>query len=173
MLLTIALITIGTIGMALTPSYASIGLAAPIIVIACRLVQGLALGGEVGPSTTYLIEIAPQGRRGLYGSWQLASQGIASLAAGGRTPPRRGKTAGGVTPRRDAPPVPAAPAGVFKPAVRRPPIQRASGAPAEYPAIDAATRAAASGGSPRRRPRPDPGVGWSSSSVGSTTVKPK
>ena len=82
MLLTIALITVGTIGMALTPSYASIGLAAPIIVIACRLVQGLALGGEVGPSTTYLIEIAPQGRRGLYGSWQLASQGIASLAAG-------------------------------------------------------------------------------------------
>src|SRR5574343_1129303 len=54
MLLTIALITVGTIGMALTPSYASIGLAAPIIVIACRLVQGLALGGEVGPSTTYL-----------------------------------------------------------------------------------------------------------------------
>ena len=44
--------------------------------------QGLALGGEVGPSTTYLIEIAPQGRRGLYGNWQLASQGIASLAAG-------------------------------------------------------------------------------------------
>jgi MFS family permease len=42
--------------------------------------EGLALGGEVGPSTTYLIEIAPQGRRGLYGSWQLASQGIASLA---------------------------------------------------------------------------------------------
>ena len=82
MLLTIALITVGTIGMALTPSYASIGLAAPIIVIACRLVQGLALGGEVGPSTTYLIEIAPPGRRGLYGSWQLASQGIASLAAG-------------------------------------------------------------------------------------------
>ena len=45
MLLTIALITVGTIGMALTPSYASIGLAAPIIVIACRLVQRLALGG--------------------------------------------------------------------------------------------------------------------------------
>lgn len=82
MLLTIALITVGTIGMAVTPSYASIGLAAPIIVIVCRLVQGLALGGEVGPSTAYLIEIAPQDRRGLYGSWQLASQGLASLAAG-------------------------------------------------------------------------------------------
>ena len=82
MLLTIALITAGTLGMAVTPSYQSIGMAAPIIVIVCRLIQGLALGGEVGPSSSYLIEIAPSGRRGLYGSWQLASQGAASLAAG-------------------------------------------------------------------------------------------
>jgi MFS family permease len=82
MLLTITLITVGTLGLAVTPSYASIGIAAPIIVVLCRLVQGLALGGEVGPSTAYLIEIAPLGRRGLYGSWQLASQGVASLAAG-------------------------------------------------------------------------------------------
>ena len=82
MLLTIGLITVGTLGMALTPSYASIGMAAPLIVIACRLIQGFALGGEVGPSSSYLIEIAPPGQRGLYGSWQLASQGIASLAAG-------------------------------------------------------------------------------------------
>ncbi len=82
MLLTIALITIGTLGLAATPSYASIGAAAPIIVVGCRLLQGLALGGEVGPATSYLIEIAPPGRRGLYGSWQLASQGLAALAAG-------------------------------------------------------------------------------------------
>lgn len=82
MLLTIALITVGTLGLALTPSYAGIGVAAPIIVVLCRLVQGLALGGEVGPSTAFLIEIAPPGRRGLYGSWQLASQGIAALVAG-------------------------------------------------------------------------------------------
>ena len=82
MLLTIGLITVGTLGMAITPSYASIGMAAPIIVIICRLIQGLALGGEVGPSSSYLIEIAPPGRRGLYGSWQLGSQGVASLAAG-------------------------------------------------------------------------------------------
>jgi MFS family permease len=45
MLLTILMITIGTIGLALTPSYASIGIAAPLIVVFCRLVQGLALGG--------------------------------------------------------------------------------------------------------------------------------
>jgi MFS family permease len=82
MLLTIALITVGTLGLALTPSYASIGTAAPIIVVLCRLVQGLALGGEVGPSTAFLIEIAPGGQRGLYGSWQLASQGVAALVAG-------------------------------------------------------------------------------------------
>lgn len=82
MLLTIVLITIGTLGLAITPSYESIGLAAPIAVIFCRLVQGLALGGEVGPSTAFLIEIAPENKRGLYGGWQLASQGMAALIAG-------------------------------------------------------------------------------------------
>jgi MFS family permease len=82
MLLTIVLITVGTMGLALTPSYASIGIASPIIVIVCRLVQGLALGGEVGPASVFLIEAAPAGKRGLYSSWQLASQGIAVLAAG-------------------------------------------------------------------------------------------
>lgn len=82
MLLTIALITVGTLGLAVTPSYASIGIAAPLIVVFCRLVQGLALGGEVGPASAFLIEIAPPGERGLYSSWQLASQGIASLTAG-------------------------------------------------------------------------------------------
>ena len=82
MLLTIALITIGTLGLALTPSYASIGMAAPVIVVLCRLVQGLALGGEVGPSSAFLIESAPPRERGLYASWQLASQGLATLVAG-------------------------------------------------------------------------------------------
>ena len=48
MILTVAMITIGTIGLAMTPSYQSIGIAAPIIVVICRLIQGLALGGE-GP----------------------------------------------------------------------------------------------------------------------------
>ena len=83
MLLTIVLITLGTLALALTPSYASIGIAAPIIVVVCRLVQGLALGGEVGPASVFLVEIAPEGKRGFYTSWQLASQGLASLAAGG------------------------------------------------------------------------------------------
>lgn len=82
MLLTIALITIGTLGLALTPSYEAIGVAAPAIVVVCRLIQGLALGGEVGPSSAFLIEAAPPGQRGLYASWQLASQGAATLVAG-------------------------------------------------------------------------------------------
>ncbi len=82
MLLTIGLITVGTLGLALTPSYESIGVAAPIIVVICRLIQGLALGGEVGPSGAFLIESAPARQRGLYASWQLASQGVATLVAG-------------------------------------------------------------------------------------------
>jgi len=83
MLLTIVLITIGTLGLALTPSYESIGIAAPIIVVLARLIQGLALGGEIGPSSAFLIESAPAAQRGMYGSWQLASQGIAAAVAGG------------------------------------------------------------------------------------------
>jgi len=82
MILTVALITVGTLGMAATPGYASIGIAAPLIVVTCRLLQGLALGGEVGPATALLVEAAPPHRRALYASWQLASQGIA-VAVGG------------------------------------------------------------------------------------------
>jgi len=82
LLLTIVLISIGTMGVALTPSYATIGLAAPIILVLSRLLQGLALGGEVGPSTAMLLECAPIGQRSAFVSWQSASQGIAILAAG-------------------------------------------------------------------------------------------
>src|SRR6201991_4210943 len=66
--------------LALTPSYASIGIAAPIIVILARLVQGFSLGGEVGPTTAYLMEAAPLDKRGLMVSWQPASQQIAATA---------------------------------------------------------------------------------------------
>lgn len=82
MILTVSLITIGTLGLAATPGYESIGIAAPIIVLACRLLQGLALGGEVGPASSMLIEAAPADKRGLYASWQIASQGIAVVAGG-------------------------------------------------------------------------------------------
>ena len=82
MILTVALITVGTLGLAATPSYETIGIAAPIIVLMCRLLQGLALGGEVGPASAMLIESAPREKRGLYASWQIASQGIAVVAGG-------------------------------------------------------------------------------------------
>src|SRR6266478_8599658 len=82
LMLTISLMAVGTLGVAVTPSYAAIGIAAPVILVAARLVQGLALGGEVGPSTAVLLECSSPGRRGIYTSWQSASQGIAILAAG-------------------------------------------------------------------------------------------
>jgi MHS family citrate/tricarballylate:H+ symporter-like MFS transporter len=78
MLLSFALMGSAILLLALTPSYNSIGIAAPIIVIAARMVQGFALGGEVGPTTAYLIEIAPPERRGLVVAWQPTSQEIAA-----------------------------------------------------------------------------------------------
>jgi MFS family permease len=82
LLLTLSLMTVGTLALVLTPTYASIGLAAPSILIMARLLQGLALGGEVGPATAVLLECAPPRQRGRYVSWQGASQGMAVLAAG-------------------------------------------------------------------------------------------
>jgi len=80
LLLSFTLMGGGLIGLALVPSYAQIGIFAPILAVCCRLIQGFALGGEVGPTMAYLIEAAPAGRRGLYGSWQSASQSIATMA---------------------------------------------------------------------------------------------
>jgi MFS family permease len=82
LMLTIGLMAVGTLAVAVTPPYSAIGIAAPLILVAGRLIQGLALGGEVGPSTAVLLECAPPGRRGAYTSWQGASQGMAILAAG-------------------------------------------------------------------------------------------
>lgn len=79
--LTMMLMAIGTGIIGFTPSYEQIGLAAPLLVVFARLLQGFSAGGELGAATTYLVEIAPQGRRGLFGSWQYASQGLATLAA--------------------------------------------------------------------------------------------
>lgn len=83
LLMSMGLITLSTLGLALTPTFESIGVAAPVIVVICRLVQGLAYGGEFGPTSAFLLEIAPSNQRGFYSSWQFASQGIAFIAAGG------------------------------------------------------------------------------------------
>jgi MFS family permease len=82
MMLSFSLMGAAILGLALTPSYAQIGFAAPLLLLVFRLIQGFALGGEVGPSTAYLIEAAPQDRRGFYVSIQYATQGVAILAAG-------------------------------------------------------------------------------------------
>src|SRR5580658_4579911 len=82
MMLSIGLMAVGMVLLAATPSYAAIGIAAPILVVVARLIQGFALGGEVGPSTAYLLEAAPAGKRGQYGVWQIASQGAAMALAG-------------------------------------------------------------------------------------------
>ena len=68
-LITIVLMGVSTALVGLLPNYATIGVAAPIILIVLRLAQGLALGGEYGGAATYVAEHAPDGRRGLYTSW--------------------------------------------------------------------------------------------------------
>ena len=83
MLVTFALIGLSVGGLALTPGYASIGIAAPLLAIFFRLLQGFALGGEVGPSTALLLESAPLHRRGLFVSFQAMSADGAVLVAGG------------------------------------------------------------------------------------------
>ena len=68
-LVTILIMGISTFIVGILPNYASIGVAAPIILICLRLLQGLALGGEYGGAATYVAEHAPQGKRGAYTSW--------------------------------------------------------------------------------------------------------
>ncbi len=82
MLLSFVLIGVGVIGLPLIPSYASIGIWAPLLAIGFRLLQGFALGGEVGPSTAFLMEAAPPLRRGLYVSLQATSADVAVFVAG-------------------------------------------------------------------------------------------
>ncbi|MEG1038848.1 MAG: MFS transporter [Pseudomonas sp.] len=68
-LITIVIMGVSTAIVGLLPSYATIGVAAPIILITLRLLQGLALGGEYGGAATYVAEHAPQGKRGYFTSW--------------------------------------------------------------------------------------------------------
>ena len=82
MFLSFTLMGIAILGLSLTPSRAAIGIAAPILFLMFRLLQGFALGGEVGPTTAYLLEIAPPERRGFFVSLQFMTQDFAVLAAG-------------------------------------------------------------------------------------------
>jgi MHS family proline/betaine transporter-like MFS transporter len=71
--LTIFIMGLGTGLIAVAPPYASIGVWASLLIVAGRLLQGVGCGGEYGGATAILVESAPAGRRGLYGSWQTAS----------------------------------------------------------------------------------------------------
>jgi len=79
------LMGLGTLGIAIAPTYAAVGMAAPVIVLAARLVQGFAASGEFASATAMLVELAPPGRRAFYASTQMAGQvvtiGLATGAA--------------------------------------------------------------------------------------------
>jgi MHS family proline/betaine transporter-like MFS transporter len=82
LLLSIAMMTCGTLAVACMPTFAQIGVLAPLLIIVARLVQGFSAGGEFGSSTAFLVEHMP-GKRGFVASWQFASQGISSLLGSG------------------------------------------------------------------------------------------
>ena len=76
LVVTVGLMAAATAVTGLIPSYNSIGVAAPILLLLCRLVQGFSTGGEWGGSATFLVELAPPGKRGLIGSVQQFSVGL-------------------------------------------------------------------------------------------------
>jgi MHS family proline/betaine transporter-like MFS transporter len=82
LMISIVMMTFGTLAVALMPTFETIGVLAPIAVILARLVQGFSAGGEFGSSTAFLVEHAPE-RRGFIASWQFASQGVSGLLASG------------------------------------------------------------------------------------------
>ena len=79
LLLVIALMTVAIAMIAFAPTYAAIGVGAPLIIVLARLLQGFSAGGEFATATAFLTEIAPAQRRGFYGSWQMVGQGLAVL----------------------------------------------------------------------------------------------
>lgn len=79
LLLIVGLMTTAIAVVGLAPTYVAIGVAAPMIIVLARLLQGLATGGEFASATAFLVESAPADRRGFYGSWQMVGQGAAVL----------------------------------------------------------------------------------------------
>ncbi len=81
LLVTLLLMSVGTLSVAVTPGYASIGVVAPLLVVTGRLLQGFSAGVELGGVSVYLAEIATPGNKGFYVSWQSASQQCAVVFA--------------------------------------------------------------------------------------------
>ncbi|SDH87311.1 MFS transporter [Paraburkholderia phenazinium] len=82
MMVSIVMMMVGTAMIALMPSYATIGVAAPIALVCARLIQGFSAGGEFGSTTAFMVEQAPD-RKGFIASFQFASQGLSYLLAAG------------------------------------------------------------------------------------------
>src|ERR1700688_3164576 len=80
-LITMSIMGGATFAVGLLPSYASIGVTAPIMLLALRLLQGLALGGEYGGAATYVAEFSPPGKRGLFTSWIQTTATVGLFAA--------------------------------------------------------------------------------------------
>ncbi|MCC8937945.1 MULTISPECIES: MFS transporter [Bradyrhizobium] len=81
LIVTLSIMAVGTVVIAICPTYATIGIAAPIIVLIARLLQGFSAGVELGGVSVYLAEIATPGNRGFYTSFQSASQQVAIFVA--------------------------------------------------------------------------------------------
>jgi MHS family citrate/tricarballylate:H+ symporter-like MFS transporter len=82
MILSFWLMGVAITGLALTPGRATIGVAAPVLAVVFRMLQGFALGGEVGPTTAFLLESAPPERRGFYTSFQYWTQNLSIVTSG-------------------------------------------------------------------------------------------
>ncbi len=81
--LIILLMTVSIAMIAVAPPYAAIGAAAPALIVIARLLQGVATGGEFASATSFLVESAPAGKRGFYGSLQMVGQSLAALTGAG------------------------------------------------------------------------------------------
>jgi MFS family permease len=80
-LITMSLMGLATFAVGILPSYASAGVAAPVMLVALRLLQGLALGGEYGGAATYVAEFSPPGKRGFFTSWIQTTATVGLFAA--------------------------------------------------------------------------------------------
>jgi MHS family proline/betaine transporter-like MFS transporter len=81
--LSIAIMMVGTAMIVFAPTYSSIGIASPLIVLVARMLQGFSTGGEFGAATAFMVEHADVGRRGFFAGWQTSTQGLATVFAAG------------------------------------------------------------------------------------------
>ena len=81
--MSIMIMMVGTAMIAFAPTYSQIGIVSPLIVIVARMLQGFSTGGEFGAATAFMVEHADAKKRGFFASWQLSTQGLATVLAAG------------------------------------------------------------------------------------------